>query len=234
MESEKYIPKKRLSGKVQVKICGLTRVDEALACARMGVDAIGCVFFPPSPRHVTDRCARNICGALPSEVTTVGVFVDAGYDFIMRKADLCGLRAVQLHGRESPDLVRRLGDQHLRVVKALFWSKAPFFADAANYEPTAFLLECGQGRLPGGNARVWNWQAAKGFGGQRPFILAGGLTPDNVNPAIASCHPDAVDVSSGVESAPGRKDLRRVRAFMDAVSGHLNSKQINISDRRVF
>jgi len=221
MEDEKKTLFARTSN-MQVKICGLTRVDEALECARLGADAIGCIFFPPSPRHLTDRRARNICSALPSEITTVGVFVNADYDFIMRKVDFCGLRAVQLQGSESPELVRRLncetcGDQNLRVIKALFLSKAPSLSDATIYEPTAFLLECGQGRLPGGNANVWDWQAAKGFGGKRPFILAGGLSPDNVISAITSCYPDAVDVSSGVESAPGQKDLKRVRAFMDAV-----------------
>ncbi len=217
MENENRLPVKKFSDKMQVKICGLTRVDEALGCVKLGADAIGCVFFPPSPRHLTDRRARDICRALSSEITTVGVFVNADYDFIMHKVDFCGLRAVQLHGKESPDLVRRLSDKKLVVIKALFLSKAPPLADATIYEPTAFLLECGQGRLPGGNARAWDWQAAKHFGDKRPFVLAGGLSPENVISAIASCDPDAVDVSSGVESLPGRKDMKRVQAFMDAV-----------------
>jgi len=143
--------------------------------------------------------------------------VNADYDFIIHKADFCGLGAVQLHGQESPDLVRRLKEHGVIVIKALFLSKKPTLTDASGYDPTAYLLECGQGSLPGGNARAWDWKAANGFDANGPFILAGGLSPDNVATAVASCHPDAVDVSSGVEARPGRKDLECVRAFVQAV-----------------
>lgn len=222
MENEAREMEKPHSNGLQVKICGLTRVDEALGCVRMGADAIGCVFFPPSPRHISDQRARDIGRALPPETTCVGVFVNVDYDFIMYKADFCGLGAVQLHGLESPDLARRLGEQGLIVIKALFLSKKPTLTDAELYSPTAYLLECGQGRLPGGNARAWDWKAADGFHANGPFILAGGLSPDNVATAVAACHPDAVDVSSGVEAHPGRKDLERVRAFVKIAKNAIN------------
>lgn len=201
----------------QIKICGLTRVAEALGCAALGVDAIGCVFYPKSPRNVTDSQAREICLALPEQVKTVGVFVNASFADIMRKVERCRLNAVQLHGRESSRLVDRLCRENLLVIKALFADGHPSFQKVSNYQASAYLLECGRGRLPGGNALVWNWEEAKRFGETHSLILAGGLAPDNVYQAVAAGAPDAVDVSSGVESAPGCKDLSKVEAFVKAV-----------------
>jgi phosphoribosylanthranilate isomerase len=204
--------------KLQIKICGLTKVEQAAECARLGANAIGLVFYPKSPRNLAEDQAREISAALPPEVKTVGVFVDETFSEIMRKVEYCGLHAVQLHGQESPQLVRRLWDENLLVIKGLYIQKSPFLGDAPNYDASAFLIECGKGRLPGGNAMTWNWGDAKDFGENYPFILAGGLSPDNISHAIAAAYPDAVDVSSGVESAPGFKDLRKVEAFINAVS----------------
>ena len=135
----------------QVKICGLTRVAEAKACAAMGADAVGCVFFPASPRHVTDDQATRICNALPQTVYTVGVFVNESFSTIMRRVDCCGLKAVQLHGQESPELVDRLRRQNLVVIKALFIHEVPDISLAPDYPASAFLVESGKGPLPDGN-----------------------------------------------------------------------------------
>ena len=202
----------------QVKICGLTSVEEASTCADLGADAIGCVFFPKSPRHLSEQRAREICSALPPEVKKVGVFVDQTYSQIMRKVDRCGLTAVQLHGLESPKLVHEILNENIPVIKALFAAGTPAFSDAQKYRASAFLVECGSGILPGGNALTWDWQQALKISETYPVILAGGLTPDNVSQAIAACRPAAVDVSSGVEKTPGIKDLAKVKAFMDSVS----------------
>ena len=202
----------------QVKVCGLTQVEEALGCAALGVDAIGCVFFPPSPRHISEKRAREICLALPAKVKKVGVFVNETFSNIMQKVDRCFLSVVQLHGQESPELVSRLRRENLLVIKALFINAKPSLEEVSNYEASAYLVECGKGTLPGGNALKWNWEKAKSFGDKHPLILAGGLAPENVSQAIFAAVPDAVDVSSGVESAPGRKDLVAVASFMDAVS----------------
>jgi phosphoribosylanthranilate isomerase len=202
---------------VQVKVCGLTRVEEAVACAALGVAAIGCVFYARSPRNVTTEVARAIRRALPTAVACVGVFVDEPLARMLAVAADVGLNAVQLHGNESPEVVARLRREGLVVIKALFAEREPRLDQAPRYPASAFLVECGRGALPGGNALAWEWSEAAALGGFYPVILAGGLAPDNAAHAILSAHPDAVDVSSGVESAPGCKDLGKVGHFIAAV-----------------
>lgn len=214
----------------QIKICGLTNVDEAQQCAALGVNAIGFVFFPKSPRYLTEAQAKEISASLPQEVCKVGVFVNETFSSIMDRIDNCNLTAVQLHGQETPELVKRIRKMKIPVIKALFSERSPSLQDVSRYDASSFLAECGKGKLPGGNALAWNWGEAKRVGEKKPFILAGGLAPDNVVLAIDQCGPDAVDVSSGVESAPGKKDLKRVKAFVDAVSRCGFEKKL----RRIF
>ena len=216
--------------RLQIKVCGLTRVAEAQACIDAGVDAIGLVFYPPSPRFVRPERAARIAAAVSGQAATVGVFVDENYDTIMRTTEDCQLQAIQLHGQEPPALVRRLRRHKLTVIKALFHTRAPFFKDAAAYDASAFLLECGRGRLPGGNAASWQWQTARDIDPHKPVILAGGLTPANVSTAIHLGSPDAVDVSSGVESTPGRKQSTRIKSFIEAVAASGNQA----ATRRIF
>jgi phosphoribosylanthranilate isomerase len=202
----------------EIKICGLTRADEAVACAEAGADAIGLVFYPPSPRNLTPQQAGEISLALPDRTARVGVFVDSPVSDILKRIDNCGLTAVQLHGQESPDVVKALCGRGVRVIKALFIHKPPLTSEASRYPAAAFLVECGRGRLPGGNALTWNWGEVKSFGLSYPLILAGGLSPDTIVQAVFEAAPDAVDVSSGVESSPGRKDIQKVRALIKAIS----------------
>jgi phosphoribosylanthranilate isomerase len=202
----------------QVKICGLKDPRQAEACARLGAKAIGCVFFAKSPRCVSEAQAREIREALHPSVYTVGVLVNEPFSEIMRKVEACGLSAVQLHGRETPELVERLGREGVRVIKGLYVNAEPSLESAPSYKAFAYLAECSGGPLPGGNALGWNWGAARDFGERYPLVLAGGLSPDNVAEAVGAASPDAVDVSSGVEAEPGRKDLDKVRRFMEAVS----------------
>ena len=203
--------------RIPVKICGLMRVEQALDCVELGANLIGLVFYPGSPRCVDRNQAREISAALGSRATVVGVFVNEAYRTVMGVVENCGISAVQLHGQESPELVKRLRGTGLVVLKALFYSKQPFLDRAIEYDASAFLLECGAGRLPGGNARKWDWAAAEKASRSRPVILAGGLTADNISRAILLGKPDAVDVSSGVEQQPGEKDMDKVAAFLDAV-----------------
>lgn len=201
-----------------VKVCGLTRPDEAAACAALGADAIGLVFFAKSPRNVTTAQARDICRALPATVITTGVFVDASFEFIMEQVNTCGLKAVQLHGNETPEMVADIKKEGLMVFKALFAGKTPHLEMADQYrEASAILVEYGKGPLPGGNAETWDWSVAKETGKDQKLIIAGGITPENVADVISSTHAWAVDVSSGVESAPGRKDIDRVKTLVHAV-----------------
>jgi phosphoribosylanthranilate isomerase len=214
----------------QIKICGLTRVADAVVCLDAGVDAIGLVFYPPSPRFVTTMQAAEIAAAVSERAVTVGVFVDETYETIIRYAEDCQLQAVQLHGQESPTLVQQLRRHNLTVIKALFHTRAPFFKEAAAYDASAFLLECGRGRQPGGNAASWPWQTACDLDRHKPVILAGGLTPENVSTAIRLGSPEAVDVSSGVESEPGRKISSKIKSFIDAVAASGNQT----GTRRIF
>lgn len=202
---------------IQVKICGLTRVDQAMRCAQLGADLIGLVFYSGSPRCVGRRRAREISAAVRSKAAAVGVFVNASFQTVMDAVKNCGLDGVQLHGSEPPQQVQRLRDAGLVVLKALFQSRQPYLVQAGDYDASAFLLECGSGRLPGGNARMWDWAAARKVSRRCPVMLAGGLDADNVFRAIQLGRPDAVDVSSGVERLPGDKDMDKVAAFIDAV-----------------
>jgi phosphoribosylanthranilate isomerase/indole-3-glycerol phosphate synthase/phosphoribosylanthranilate isomerase len=214
----------------QIKICGITDVKTAQYCADLGVAAIGLVFFARSPRNVTIGQAAEISRAVAGRVQTVGLFVNPTYDTVIRHANACGLRAVQLHGGEPPDLVSRLAARELRVIKALFQTREPLFEAINTYAAHGYLLECGRGRLPGGNAKTWDWLAAAALAADKPVVLAGGLNPENVGSAIEQAKPDAVDVSSGVESAPGVKDPARIRLFVESAA----ASDVQRPLRRVF
>jgi len=199
---------------IGVKICGLTTPEQAREVAEMRPDAIGLVFYPRSPRHVTDEQAAEIVEVIGLEIPAVGVFVDEPVEEILRKVDRVGLRCVQLHGRESNDDVAALMDAGATVINVRK-ETGPALLHAASKSPaTRFLVEAQRGELPGGNGMVWEWSKAAGLGIEYPFVLAGGLTPENVADAIDQAHPDAVDVSSGVEASPGVKDLEKVKRFI--------------------
>jgi len=218
------------NGFPQVKICGLTQVDQAVACVDAGAAAIGLVFYAKSPRNVSIDTAHNITRALPQGVARVGVFVDEPYDVIMQRVTACHLTCVQLHGQETPELVMQLKSTGVAVIKSLFVDRSPLLKEADQFSADAYLAECGTGPLPGGNARGWNYADAGDLGRSYPLILAGGLSPNNVADALQSACPDGLDVSSGVESRPGIKDLALVNQFMRTV---INSKH-NQSLRRIF
>ncbi len=202
----------------QIKVCGLTKPDEAKTCADLGANAIGLVFYPASPRNVSVEQARAITSVLPSHVSAVGVFVNPTLEMLTQTITRCRLSAVQLHGVESPDYIADLSRAtDAGIIKALFTAKAPGLADAGDYTVAGYLVECGRGHLPGGNALTWNWAIAEEFARHYPLILAGGLGPENVTAAIAACLPDAVDASSGLEAGPGRKDLDKVERFIHQV-----------------
>jgi len=200
-----------------VKICGLTRPEEARAVMQAGASAIGLIFYPPSPRFVTIDQAKAIRNMLPADFPLIGVFVDETIETVQSIVESCNLDGVQFHGKEDPTLVDRFFHQGLLTIKTLFWNRDPLFTAAANYTCSAFLVECGKGPFPGGNAQAWNWVAAKPLAEKHPLILAGGLTPENAVKAIRDACPDAIDVSSGVEFCPGRKDPAKVRMLLQAV-----------------
>ena len=207
----------RRPARVGVKICGITTVEDGLAAARLGVDAVGLVFWPQSPRWVDRDKARQISRALPPFVLRVGVFVDASPEIVTRTAEEVGLDVLQLHGRESPEEVARLPR---RVIKALRVGESFPPEEALRYEGHAagILLDTKADGMPGGSGQAFDWSLARQVREKVSFLaLAGGLTPDNVHVALNAVRPDVVDVSSGVESSPGRKDADKMRAFLEAV-----------------
>jgi phosphoribosylanthranilate isomerase len=199
----------------KIKICGLTSVADALAAAEAGADMIGLMFYEGSPRHITIATAAEISRALPPFVLKVGVFVNPEESQVLEAIAACGLNLLQFHGDETSDFCTQFG---LMSVKALRVRDAESLNQLANFQTDAFLLDAHSKSGLGGTGEKFNWDlaiVAQKFG--KPIFLAGGLTPENVVDAVKKVNPFAVDVSSGVESAPGKKDAAKVRAFIAAV-----------------
>ena len=192
------------------KICGITRLTDALHAVREGATAIGLVFWPTSPRHVRREIAAQIVRGLPHHVTTVGVFVDATLDEIRATIHETGIAAVQLHGDEPPSFADALD---LRIIRSVTLDKV---AEVASEWPpeTMLLLDKADPVRRGGTGEVVDWSRAAIVARDRKTILAGGLTPANIEEAIATVRPFGVDVSSGVEASPGVKDFAKVSLFL--------------------
>jgi phosphoribosylanthranilate isomerase len=200
-----------------VKICGMTRPQDAELAVRLGADALGFVFWPGSPRSVAAAVAKEIVEGLPSGVMTVGVFVDAAVDEVRRTVDAVGLTAVQLHGAETPEYCRRLA-QASTVIKAITVGNGALPVDEFDAD-VIVLVDAHDAKRHGGTGKTANWDAAREIAASRRTILAGGLTANTVKLAVQSVRPYGVDVSSGVESAPGIKDATRLRGFFEALHG---------------
>lgn len=199
---------------LRIKICGITNRDDALTTVDAGADALGFVFHEASPRQVSIPTAAEIIRHLPPFVARVGVFVDAAEELVRRVIAECGLDTVQLHGVEPPDFGRSLP---VKVIKAFRVQGLESLVDLPRYETSAWLLDSYVPGQPGGTGAKFKWDLAieaKKLG--RPILLAGGLTPGNIAAAVRQVRPYGVDVSSGVESEPGRKDVRKVQQFIEA------------------
>lgn len=194
-------------------MCGITKIEDALAAQALGADAIGMVFAK-SPRRVEKEQAREIVQALPPFVHLVGVFVDEEKSVIEDIADFCRLTVLQFHGSESPEYCARFGR---RVIKAFRISQREDIERLKPYQGkvSAFLLDTYHPVLAGGTGQAFDWDIAKEAGKIGPIILAGGLNPDNIEAAIRAVRPYAVDVSSGVEMTPGKKDHDKMRLFIE-------------------
>lgn len=193
-----------------VKICGITSQEDALLATALGADAVGFIFAP-STRQVAAQAVRDIVRQLPPEVMTVGVFRDQGRDKVVQTVNGIGLRAAQLHGNESPDTCRWIADRVPVTIRALP-AGSPDLRRIDDFGADLLLLDS---PTPG-SGTVFDWSLAEGAPSNRPMLLAGGLDPDNVAGAIERVRPFGVDVASGVEASPGRKDPRLLRAFLEA------------------
>ncbi|MBN1567112.1 MAG: phosphoribosylanthranilate isomerase [Acidobacteria bacterium] len=201
---------------MKVKACGITSYEDAVMAVDHGVDALGFNFFPASPRYIRPADARSIIRRLPPFVTIVGLFVnvaDAGQ--VSEMAHAAGVQVLQLHGDETPEYCSRL--ENWRLIKALRIGQGMIPQNLEEYPVQGFLLDSRHDSLFGGTGQSFDWSLARDIACMRPIILAGGLRPDNVGEAIRVVAPYAVDVCSGVESAPGRKDAVKLMQFMNEV-----------------
>lgn len=192
-----------------VKICGVTTEEDALLAVAMGADAVGFNFVPSSPRFIAASRAADIAKRLPPEVLTVGIFRDEAPARVVELTNQAGLRAAQLHGRETPEQTRWVRERVPVVIRALPGGD-PALARAAEYGADILLLDSASP----GSGKVFDWSLAEGAPSGMRILLAGGLNPDNVAEAIDRVRPWGVDVASGVESAPGVKDPTLVRRFI--------------------
>ena len=209
---------------VRVKICGITRLEDALAAEAAGADAVGFIFAPRSKRRVTLRQAQAICLQLGPFVTTVGVFVNAPLSEVLEAAQQLRLGAVQLHGDESPGYAEALR-QHVQVIKAVSFTPELKPETLATFPADAILLD---GLVPG-SGEAFAWDAAAKLRGLSRLILAGGLTPENVAAGIRALSPYAVDVASGVESTVGVKDDGKIQDFVRCAKNAYSSEVIHSS-----
>lgn len=202
---------------VKLKICGITNLDDAIAAVDFGADALGFVFFKESPRYIPHKKAARIIKSLPSFTTTIGVFVNEKPDQIERIISTTGIDIIQLHGDEPPEMC----DIPRRVIKAIRVRSLESLEPLKLYRDkvSAFLLDTFTSGTFGGTGQKFNWDIAldaKQFG---KIILAGGLTPENVAEAVRYVRPYGVDVSSSVESEKGKKDIKKMKLFIERAKG---------------
>lgn len=198
---------------IRVKICGITSREDAWAAVEAGADAIGFIFVKGSPRWIEPEAAAAIAREVGPFVTTVGVFMDGTVEEVEKIGAACGLSLAQLHGSEPPELCRRL---RLPFVKSIRVQSEDDLATLSNYpQARAFLLDTYDAERPGGTGKTFPWEIAAKAAQEAKIVLSGGLTPGNVAQAVTQVRPYAVDVSSGIEIVPGRKDHRKMREFID-------------------
>lgn len=202
---------------VKVKICGLTSVEDALAALEADADILGFVLAEQSPRRVSIETAREIARQLPPAAMRVGVFVNAKVEHVMFALRICNFGGLQFHGEEPPAYCQQFG---VPTIKAFRIRDQESLRAMSSYDTDYYLLDSYLAGQPGGTGETFNWNLAveaRGLG--KPVILAGGLTPQNVAEAVRKVQPFGVDVSTGVESAPGKKDRQKMRDFVAAVRG---------------
>ncbi len=203
---------------VKVKICGITSLEDGLIAAEAGADALGFVFWENSPRFIWPKTAAEIARQVPGWVLKTGVFVNPSEDLVLRAIGECGLNLLQFHGEETPEFCLQFG---VMTMKAFRVRDAASLEDLERYATDAWLLDAFVPGKPGGSGATFNWELAGEVQRRgRPVFLAGGLTPSNVAEALRVASPYGVDVSSGVEIAPGKKDHAKVRAFIKSVRGN--------------
>ncbi len=200
----------------KVKICGITNKTDALGASALGVDMLGFIFYKDSKRYVEPRVAEDIVNELPQSVKRVGVFVNEDRARVLEIAQDVSLDILQFHGDETPEYCRSFRGSY-KVIKAFRLKDKEGLKKVNEYDVDFYLFDTLKSGLPGGTGEVFNWELLKDFEVLKPVILSGGLTPQNIQAAIKEVSPYAVDVSTGVEKSPGRKDQELMKKFIDNV-----------------
>ena len=208
---------------MRVKICGITQTKQGQEIAALGADSIGFICVERSPRYITPDKIRAIADKLPLETDKVGVFADHSVAAITRVVDEANLTSVQLHGKESSDFCDRLRSAiapEIEIIKAFRIKTADSLKETARYSSCVdtLLLDAYHPQMLGGTGETIDWQDLTEFKPSIPWMLAGGLTPDNVSQALSRLQPDGIDLSSGVERSPGDKDLDKVARLFEAIA----------------
>lgn len=199
---------------VRIKICGITNIEDALLSVDLGANALGFVFYKGSKRYIEPDNAKSIISKLPPFVTTVGVFANQELDELKKIKEKAGFDAFQLHGDESPDFCMKLEG---KIIKAIRVKDSIDPKEVESYPAQAILFDNYSAEAYGGTGETFGWEILKGFDTSKKIILSGGLTPENVAQAVKIVNPYAVDVSSGVEENPGRKNPNKLKRFIKAV-----------------
>lgn len=219
---------------LRVKICGITNLEQGRAIANLGATALGFILVPSSPRYISPTQLASIIPYLPAPVETIlrpnakaiGVFADSSLEEISQIVRSTGLNAVQLHGQETPEYCRALRQQlpTVELIKALRIRSAKDLANTINYETVVdtLLLDAYHPQLLGGTGHTLDWSMLQNFTPTCPWFLAGGLNPDNILEALSKLNPDGIDLSSGVELAPGNKDLSKVEKLFQQLKTNKN------------
>lgn len=199
----------------QVKICGITSEEDALCAAACGADALGFIFYPPSPRYIVPADALAIIKKLPDHIVVVGVFVNAAAENVKQISGSCGLDFIQLHGDESVEYCS--GFAPATIIKAVHLRDEFDLVNAFQYDAAAILVDSRDAGLYGGTGKTANWDLALKIKSKKPLILSGGLNESNVQEALEKVAPDALDICSGVEIKPGKKDHKKLAKIFDVI-----------------
>ena len=217
---------------IQVKICGITNKEDARCAAKLGAAALGFIFYPASPRYITPEAVQKIASVLPDELVKVGVFVNESVTEVKRIVEYCGLDMIQLHGDESPAYCREFPAS--QVIKAVQLKNDDDFNQASGYDVAAIFVDSRHAGLYGGTGKKANWELACRIKNKKPLILSGGLNEGNIAEAIKAVTPNALDINSGVELRPGKKDHAKLARIFDIIQHadvELNERQLIFSKR---
>ncbi len=212
---------------MRIKICGITKLDQALFITEQGATALGFICVPESPRYIKPQQIHDIIKSLNQKINKIGVWVNATEEEIIKIVAETNLTGVQLHGNESPEFCQKLTENlpEVEIIKAFRIKNIESLENINNYSNcvNTFLLDAYHPQLFGGTGHTLDWENLRNFKFNKPWLLAGGLTPNNIQEALKKLNPDGIDLSSGVERLPGDKDLEKVKQLFD----NLPSKTIS-------